>query len=143
MIKLSEAEKGYIAGMIDGEGSIMLQKASNYSTIVVVIYNSQESLMNWLHGRLQGYVHINRSPKGTFAYNKPRCMWRLTSTRCYELLRLVYPYLVLKRRQAELAMRNYQLVQKQKTTYEIGTLLKPEYIAERKSLYDLIRLANT
>lgn len=138
MHQLLKTEKAYIAGLVDCDGSIMIHKSQ--SVIVVAIYNTRESMITWLYARLGGYIHKREFNKGSFDGKKPLYMWRVTSKRCFDLLKAIYPFLVLKQKQADLAMCMHRL--KQETKSYTGVKLAPEQIARRSELYELIRLAN-
>lgn len=46
--KLTKIECSYIAGMIDGDGSICKSRNRNHFVLKVRIHNSSRSLMDWL-----------------------------------------------------------------------------------------------
>ncbi len=120
----------YVAGIIDGEGCIHLMrtKSGQYS-IKVVVVNTNEWLINWFHLQFGGSVSIHRqySQKA-----KPAYQWVITTAKCNEFLNLIYPYLLLKKPQAELAMafqRNRQPQYKhKKKSNESRTLDEAQYI---------------
>ena len=105
-LSLTETEKAYIAGIIDGEGCIMILKiargknVSHYLKIFVKMTHRQT--IEWLHGKIGGkfytYHHNNgKNWKDCFECNIP------TRT-VVDLLKLIYPYLITKKKQAALAL---------------------------------------
>jgi NUMOD3 motif len=83
----------YVAGLIDGEGSVGIRKTG---TPYVTIYNTHLGVMHWLWGTLGG----------TFSAvdNRGRVMcyaWRVQSLRNSQaLIRAVLPFLIIKRESA-------------------------------------------
>ena len=58
---LTEAEKGYIAGFLDGEGSICIHKHNTiHYRLSIIFYNSHKGVIDWLEKKL-GYKSIKRS----------------------------------------------------------------------------------
>jgi len=91
-LNLSETEKAYIAGLIDGEGTIGVHKGKGAClTPRVQIANTNIPILTWLLEKIgTGYVH--RTEYETAFYDvKP-------------LLTATLPYLKIKKRQAELVM---------------------------------------
>ena len=98
----------YIAGIIDGEGCISLcvnkyRKPRPFSYFIRVnVTNTNEWLCQWLKFALGGgvYHHPDPNPK-----HKSRWQWVLSSNEALAALKLIYPYLRLKKPQAELAIK--------------------------------------
>ncbi len=106
---LSDGEAGYIAGLIDGEGTIWLRwsvarhKSEAPSVIAgggLRIYNSEEAVLRWVRATVgAGNVHSHaRDGKGW------RTDWRyeVGGWPACRLFESVLPYLIIKRRRAEL-----------------------------------------
>jgi len=109
---LSEAELGYIAAIIDGEGCITIQKTHQprreglyYRRLVVEISNTSYELMDWLQARLGG--NITDRDKGGNRKIQYRLM--LTSNNAYTLLKAVGKYFVIKGAQANWGIMFYEL----------------------------------
>lgn len=110
---LSEIEKAYLAGIIDGEGCIMLQRRTHRGVnkpiyaLYVSIGNTSPSLKQWLDERIptKTYNHIlsSKNPKHREGYN-----WILAGNRqVMVFLREIMPYLVIKKEQAQLLANGY------------------------------------
>lgn len=106
-MSLTSVERAYIAGIIDGEGSIMLQRSNAraseaYVFLIIKVANTNKKLLDWLQlkigkGKIQ---YISKMHKGC----KDCYHWTIASNEAYELLNLVYPYLVIKTKQADAAL---------------------------------------
>ena len=87
----------YVAGLIDGEGSI----TAHHGRQVVYIYNCDEGLMRWLRrnvGRDYRVAHENG--------REPNYIWSAAAARdVYYLLTRVRRYLVIKQGRADIAMK--------------------------------------
>jgi len=98
----------YTAGIIDGEGSIYIRTITaghKDTALAVFVTNTEEWLCQWLKMQYGGTVHIMNV--GKKEHWKTGYRWWITSNKALEFLKLVLPYLNLKRPQAELAI-NYQ-----------------------------------
>ena len=83
-----EAELGYLAGLLDGEGSVRFRRGRPF----VAIYNTDKRVMKWLTDHVGGNVGSwdNRGRKRVFAWTL--CSARNVYVACVGLL----PYLVIK-----------------------------------------------
>jgi len=95
---LSVAEKAYIAGFLDGEGSFGIQK-SGYPFVIVA--NSDKSVINWISEKVgygtKWYVNDARGNR------KPMYSFRIqTYADIIEFIEAIIPYLKVKKQQAQL-----------------------------------------
>jgi hypothetical protein len=118
---LSETEKAYLAGIIDGEGCIMLarhlgKRGKHVYHLYVSIANTSMALHHWLEQRLPGagYVRQRQRVKLDARPTSNQQQWRtgydwiVSGNRVATiLLREIAPYLVIKRAQAELLAGGY------------------------------------
>lgn len=106
---MKRTDLAYTAGIIDGEGSISLvyarQKPYRSSlNVIVQVANTNEWLVQWLRMAYGGWItKANRSQVQDKIW-KPAYQWRITGIKAKEFLELIYPYLRLKRPQAEIAI---------------------------------------
>jgi intein-encoded DNA endonuclease-like protein len=100
-------ELAYIAGFLDGDGCIMLQLVFRHDYVFgyqirasIVFYQKQSnaSFLNWLKEKLKyGYIR-NR--------NDGMCEYTIVGVEAVsEVVKLLKPFLVLKRKQADLAIK--------------------------------------
>ncbi|MBA3875607.1 MAG: hypothetical protein C0498_01500 [Anaerolinea sp.] len=98
----------YLAGLIDGEGSIMANQKherrpghspATWSELRVDISNTDRGLIDWVNERWPGKVRVQVRPgvKDTWHYY-------LNTQQVVPLLEAALPYLVSKRERAELAL---------------------------------------
>lgn len=103
--ELTAPELAYLAGILDGEGTIggsmyWAPRSRHGSAVVRVrVFNTDLRLLNWIHERCGGVVHAGGAPLGRA---KQVYLWEIKRKPAAALLAAVAPYLVLKRRQAEL-----------------------------------------
>lgn len=107
MKNMTEAELAYLAGIIDGEGNIAIHTraagsqgsvAQEYKNVMKVA-NTDLRLLEWIKEKTgAGSIYADRR-RG----NRRQCyQWFCPSVQAAKILRLVYPYLVIKKEQAEL-----------------------------------------
>ncbi len=107
---LSEKEKAYLAGIIDGEGCIGFYHTSHAKgySIYVTIANTDKRLMDWLTSHVpSGHVYIRRKnpdKNWSAAYSWVLYGSRKVSVFCRELM----DYLILKKDQASLVSSGYR-----------------------------------
>jgi len=110
---MTDTEKAYIAGIIDGEGSIMLTKFHNnqYPAPCISISSTTIELLQWIKEKTK--VGTIKSKKN---YNKDNHKDSYTYTVKYndaiELLKQIQPYLIIetKKKRAELILSKYKKV---------------------------------
>ena len=103
--KLLDWEKGYIAGMLDGEGSILIIKRKNERQhrnpeIYIQIVNTNQDVIFWIEQKLGGTSQVTRqnSQKGYL----PLYSWHLSGfIPCYCLLQVLSPFLIIKKPKAQ------------------------------------------
>ena len=89
----------YTAGIIDGEGSIMITRGGSYR-MRVQVGMVEEYIPKWLHFSFGGSLQIRRmeKPKRNIA------QWTIANQLAAEFLKAILPYLKIKRGQAEIAL---------------------------------------
>jgi hypothetical protein len=118
---LSETQLAYLAGIIDGEGTIGIVRFTSKQKLAsgevksytrtearLTIYNCNVAMMDWLERHLGGKRRLVPRSKENW---KPNYSWETHSVKASRLLKAVYPYLVAKAEQADLVMR-YQSTKK-------------------------------
>lgn len=109
--EMTETEKAYIAGIIDGEGSIILKHNRQLNrrgdgfyecySLLVSVGNTDTELLEWLRS-FGGKVYLGR--KGDGGSRKPMYQWQLHTRKAAELLSVIYPYLIIKKKKAAAAL---------------------------------------
>lgn len=101
----------YIAGIIDGEGSIYITKRpqrkeigmrSPYYRAGVEVKNTDERMINFLLTHLGGHksIQLRKTNRQRNVYT-----WALVDKRVGKVLKELYPYLVCKKEQADIVFR--------------------------------------
>ena len=114
MRSLTNVEKGYIAGIVDGEGWIGLvnrtdrrNKDNINCQAYLMIGSTDKRLLDYLV-KVTGLGHISKkyyAKDNKYAQNrKPSWLLRFSPNSMRDLLPLIIPYLIIKRRQAEIAL---------------------------------------
>lgn len=103
-ISLKPSEASYLAGILDGEGSITgsSDPKRNRAMLQVTIANTDASLIQWVHQHVGGHVYAAKKAKGG---KHQLWTWRITEvTKIYAFLQILRPYLLVKTRQATIAL---------------------------------------
>lgn len=100
---MNDTEAAWLAGFLDGEGSLMVLRTvrRKYVSYVPAISatSTTPALVQTVYRLCGGKVSKPFQPKGN---SKTAQVWMLTGKRVGPVLRKVSPYLVAKRQQAEL-----------------------------------------
>jgi hypothetical protein len=106
----TESTLGYLAGILDGEGTITLHRGAR-KQVFITISNTDTKLMSWLK-TIGGSVQNRKISKlGT----KVCFVWKVVGRADVEaFLRAVYPYMRIKKDKALLAIRTLVSYRKQR-----------------------------
>lgn len=110
MMPLKKVEGAYLAGIIDGEGTMTLARQRRNETpvpTVSIANNNLEPLKRvkcWLGG---GSIVHKKKRK---AHHSESYAWIIRHDKALRLLKDVQPYLIVKRPQAGLIIRKYKSV---------------------------------
>jgi hypothetical protein len=138
MKELSETNKAYLAGFIDGEGCIHISKwqGKNNRTPVYclnVVISQKGAKSKFLLSALRdltggiGSIHEESADPSMQA-------WRINPNDAVDLLKAVLPYLILRKEEAEIAIE-YQWKQGHKNSTGKGYVVPPEIVAEKEAFY--------
>lgn len=147
MKELTIAQLAYLAGIIDGEGSIYIGnfskglKGTPYYQTNMEVTNTEERLINWLMdnigGRRTTYTHA-QTPKNS---RRTVYRWMVSGELLTHLCHLLLPYLIIKKRQCEI------MIEMRKTFEETGIIrgqfgtrfVDDSILTTRKRLFDEMR----
>jgi hypothetical protein len=139
----------YLAGFIDGEGSICIAKrdsktgnSSNFY-VVVDITNTNYDILYKIQTEFGGSL---RKPKARSSLHKPIYHLRLVCQKAEVLLLAINPYTQVKKQQLELALElrktNHALHWKSRSGIKRGERLDPAIIKTRQILYKQAKILN-
>ena len=101
---MTSIDAAYIAGILDGEGSIMIpSRSSGGASLRVSISNTDYGLMEWIRATALGGKIYAKSRTGSLG-TKPIYMVVWGGQRALDFLKQVVPYMRVKRMQAEAAL---------------------------------------
>lgn len=100
-MEIKETEKAYLAGLVDGEGTITVQNGGKNLRMLVIITNTNLEILNFVKDRYGGFI-LKMTNDGT---RKRDCFnWRLVSKGAINFIKDIYPYLIIKKKHADLAI---------------------------------------
>jgi len=141
---------GYLAGVIDGEGYIGLEKTQRTKALKdqrwwspryqpnVCVINTNKDLIDFLQKEWSGSVTLRRGNQIKFHW-KTCWRWRLNQGRIVEFLTLIRPFLIVKPKQADLLLRFYR---ERKLKLHHREHISEEELAFRESIYREIKRLN-
>ena len=112
-MKMSKLTAAYLAGLIDGEGTISVYPYIRKDRDNQIYYKPNFSLtltdkrmIEWMKSSFGGYIWTKRqdNPKWKDSYR-----WSLSNSDLNELLIYVHPYLRLKKKQCELVLERIRI----------------------------------
>lgn len=129
----------YLAGILDGEGSIQIEiqsknhvRKTNYYSIRLLVINTDKFLMDWLESNFGGKVTARK-----LIPNRRQCYkWNICSFKAAEILQECLPFMIVKKREAQVLIDFMQT--KPKGTWNVTD----EIQERRKFLYDHLKKLN-
>ncbi|OGN17797.1 MAG: hypothetical protein A3C88_00755 [Candidatus Yanofskybacteria bacterium RIFCSPHIGHO2_02_FULL_50_12] len=122
---LSSEDAAYIAGIIDGEGTVTLVRKNKKENrrLAVTISNTEFDMLNWIKKKVNAGVIVNKhSTNGKWA---EAFTYQVYNRQAYDLLSKTYTYMRShKRKRAELALREYLKVTPRNGKYTPELLVK-------------------
>lgn len=151
---MEETERAYLAGLIDGEGSIFCGYRSESNAaggirewfeLHCVISNSDRGMIDWLEhlfpdvpvAKLNTPSMRNARLLVPLTKWKPVWQWKASNRKAGPVIEQALPYLITKRRQAEIAV---ELIATQRNPGRPG--YPPEVREHRRGLYDDLKALN-
>ena len=138
---LIERKKSYIAGIIDGEGAIMISKGINkrnksfpmtYQSRISVEMCSIE-IIDLFNNFFKGHIGERYTNTGKKIYS-----WRISSIKACKFLKIIEPYLILKQNQARLILKFQKCLRTRKNTLPLNDNEKKE----REKFYQEMKALN-
>ncbi|MDU5106846.1 hypothetical protein [Clostridium sp.] len=120
-----ETEKAYIAGIIDGEGSIMLQRfhSNEFPAPCVSIASTSLELLKWIKKTVEKGMIISKKNYNPEVH-KDCYSYVLRRNDAIYLIKEIYPYLIIdsKRKHSELILKNYKALTPRNGRYSLEML---------------------
>lgn len=107
---MTSEEKAYIAGIIDGEGTVTLSRAhvEELPAPKVSVANNSLELLTWIREKVGSGVIIKRSKREP--HHKDHYVLDISNNWALNLLMEVKEYLIIKKSHAELLISRYKAV---------------------------------
>ena len=139
---LNDIEKAYIAGFIDGEGCISLAwRLKKYTTPIIQVANTNQDILVYLKTIFGGSL-IDRQEKRI--NRKPSFAWVVCGQKAINVIRQIYPFLKLKKNQAEilLSLKRYTDNRKRDKLGRLCGIYTDKIFQENVDVVNRIRILN-
>ncbi len=103
---ITDIDCAYAAGIIDGEGSVMIMRCTRkYRGYVsyhlkVVVTNTEQAMILWLHRHFGGSIYALPRIEG----RRKAWRWQVCTKKARVFLKYILPFMVTKQKKAELAI---------------------------------------
>lgn len=108
---LSDFDKGYIAGIIDGQGSICLtqQHSNEFRSPNIQVSSTTYEILEYLKNKVGGSISVKTKNHPTY---KDSWVWQIKTNLTLELLKQIQDYLLVpeKKKRALLLTSEYKKV---------------------------------
>lgn len=122
---LTDLQIGYIAGIIDGEGSICLTRnaPNEHRSPVLSVSSTTKEMLDYLKENLGGSISTVKKDKESY---KDAWHWKIKGNKAIEILKVIEPYLLVpeKRKRAKLIIDEYKSVTPRNGKYSAEMLEK-------------------
>ena len=110
---MKKVDYAYLAGILDGEGCVRIRKRKNadetvYFGSVISVEMTTEYIPTLFQFAFGG--SINRVGRGE--NNKDSFVWTLTGKQALDCLKTLYPYLILKKPNADILIKTFKDIPK-------------------------------
>lgn len=109
---MTDLEKGYLAGLIDGEGSVMLMSthSGTFKSPQVSVASTDYEIINFLNEKVPGGCISNK--KIYKEHHKPSYTWKIINDKAITFLKEIEPYMLIpkKKKRARLIIDEYKKV---------------------------------
>ena len=133
-MKPSGTEAAYAAGILDGEGSVLLTRVrkDRWPSPVVSIASTDRELLEWFRSRRGGTIIRKRTYK---PHHSESFDWKLTDRQALEFIKIVRPFLVIRRKIArcDLLLAEYLVCTPRNGRYSEEMATKKRKLIERFS----------
>ena len=144
------ARFAYLAGLIDGEGSVWIQpiyyvrkltgeRRTSY-LLNLSVFNTHYGLMEWLKRNFGGVVGRARETGHGDVQWKPSYRWEVSAKKAASLIRACQKYLIIKREHAAVALEFDRLKVAPGDSRE--RTRPPEYFERQAVLYAALKVLN-
>ena len=122
-------EWAYIAGIIDGEGTIALARVhpQEMPSPELSISNTNLEVLKWIQKRTGGRIQKKKAMK---ANHRDAYVLRLRRSHALRVLKIVIPFLLIKKQQAELLISHYLKLTPRNGRYSSEILKKKLLLVE-------------
>ena len=105
LARTTEADRAYVAGLVDGEGTICVfqsyTQGSNHFILRTSVYNTYEPVLHWVKGKFGGRVRpVQR--KIRVEGHQQGYIWEGGAQQSANMLRVIRRYMIIKATQADL-----------------------------------------
>lgn len=136
-MELNDFQIGYIAALIDGEGSICLiaQHANEHKAPVISVASTTKEIMEFMQTLLGGTIVQKKKYQ---EHHKDCWQWSLKRDKAIELLSIIYPYLLVPEKyyRGKLIVNEYKKVTPRNGKYTEEMLKRKLDFEERFLIFD-------
>ena len=134
---ITNEQKAYIAGIIDGEGclsaKLMKQRNGSYSVILMLyITNSNKKVINLISSKYGGYVYTRHRKNRRVLYEN-----RLQGELLEKLLKDIYPYSIIKKQELKLGLMFCKTLMKKNKTKGLSDKIHQKRLKIKEELHKL------
>jgi len=112
--KLTTPQIAYLAGLFDGEGCVHITIEHGIaSSLTITIAQNDETPLRFAQELLGGVIHLRHEKSKNANY------WKLHANEAADFLRLVEPYLLVKKKDAKYGIKFQELRESQKPRHSL------------------------
>jgi len=135
----------YTAGLLDGDGCIQISSVepnnkgtqkTKYHNLSVQITNTNKEVINWLKDIFGGFITSRYSLPSSRKDCKTGFVWHIATIQAKDFLESIYPYLIIKKKQADLAIRfqeNKKSMRKKEINFKLKEVVKRNWYQQEIS----------
>ena len=133
IVMIKETTKAYMAGIVDADGSISISTvaATKQYVVKVAVTNTKVEMVNLFIEHFGGKLRKRKWKNSNW---KDCYEWSLTANKAAGVIQIIMPYLIIKKRQGDLALRlnrAKRAVNRARCRWDINYKIRKQKIYER------------
>lgn len=105
MTELTDAELGYAAGIVDGKGSIQIDKRTGgHFGVTVTVSMKNPAVIHWLEEKFGGRITSFKQSHDSFKTEGIMNRWAIHGVKAQGFISLIKPFMIEKAERAEVAL---------------------------------------
>lgn len=132
-----KTDLAYAAGFVDGEGYIQIKRTASTGQFIdtVRVGQTNRAVLDWMANMFGGSVHVMSKAHDN---TREAYVWVIPSRKAERFVRLILPYMKVKKEQADIFIRYRASIRSRKCT----KVLTDKEVTDRLAMIGIMKMLN-